>query len=218
MTSTEKTWLFIARFVSRLLSLNQRETHRRITHNPLGISRGRNVRLADGVEGGTAEQVVICAHEVGVVCDGGLLVKPGLDLFEESLGGGRVASAVDIGEEGELCDPDLGESVLPGSAHGLRDKRLELLGVVAVPVHRQTADSTFAAAAHERTEPAQAHAGLRGGRHSGTDQLGLAGVGRDVLRVVRGGLLGAHVGLAGHVWLVEAHDVLAAAGQRCRER
>lgn len=174
-----------------------------------------SVSLTRLVQHAITKQIVRGTEEVRVASDTRLGVEPGEDLIEESNGSSRIRNTADVLVQRELGNPDLGQAVAVRSADGLCDEGLELIGSVAVPVDGQARDAARRAVANELLEPGQAQTRGGGRGNGGRDQLGLAGVGRDVVLVVARGLRGRHVGLRGHVGLVEAQDVAAARGERC---
>ena len=183
------------------------------TSDRIFLVGGGGVSNTGLVESTAGEQVVLSAHEVRVASDTGLLVEPRDDVVQESSGSSQIGGAVDISSEGELGDPDLGEAVVASSADGLGDEGLELVGGVTVPVNGHTGDAAAGAGVHEGVHPAETLAVVGGGARGGSDELGLTRVGGDVRLVVVGGIRRAHVGLGGNIGLVEAHDVVATAGE-----
>lgn len=189
--------------------LRRKFADKSIHFNP---SESRSVDLAARGEGAAVEQVALGAHEVGVTSDVGLRVEPRHDLLEE-LGSRRGITAVHGAVEGELGEPDLVDAVLVAEVDGLGDEALQVLGLVAVPVDANGADVAVRAAVHERLQPVETLAGIVAVGDRGADECGLAGVRRDVLLVGLDSFGGGHAGLAGVVGLVEAKDVVAAAGE-----
>lgn len=170
--------------------------------------------MSSGRKTTSAEEVVVRTHEVGIAGDHGLRVQPGENLGEELLGLAGRRAGVDVVAEGKLGDPDTLEALLGSERDGLVDEGLELLGGVTVPVHGEGADAAVGAGLQESVHPVQAFAGRTAVGDTGGNQLGLAAVGGDVLLVGLRGLGGGHGGLGAVVGLVEAQNVLAAAGKR----
>ena len=117
----------------------------------------------------------------------------------------------------ELSHPDIADALAARKLDRLAHMVLEALNVArgAVPVDSKEIDRALATARVEkRPQPPQAllPASLVA-RDGGRTQLRAAGVRVHVLLPHVGGLLGAHVGLAGVVRLVEAEDVLCAGGE-----
>ena len=155
-------------------------------------------------------------HEISVLLHPILPVQPGQNLAQKLVGVGTQSL--------ELRDPDRDLFAFSrlGRVHSFGHLVFEGLDVVlvwtaivaAIPVHRGEGDGTAGALREERLQPIETHRDAVGVLADAVadgwcaEEDAIAGVGRHVFSERVDGLSDVHVGLRGHVWLVEGHEIV----------
>lgn len=166
------------------------------------------VDVANAAQGRSAHELAVGNHEVGVAVEVVESLELGDDVVHEA------ADLVVRVNGGKLGQPD---GLATANIVGVLEVGEEGVGVLGLGVPVDVAKVNLAAVdavagSHELLEPVETLAGLATVADRGSTNLDLAGVLAHVLGVSSGGGTGRHVGLARHVGLVEAEELLAAIG------